>query len=339
MPRVISHPIKEYLPATIAGLLRGLTKEQRDDIYIVVVNGALEPRQHHAAFAIEHLIDELITIDPEVRAVKEKMQFVERHRLDLGFNKLIPSDGVLGRIDWTLAARACMEHTAAKFVLMLEDDVFAYAGWFDYLSQFVVPQLGDEWFRVDLFSVDSWNGWETSDAIVLIVICLAITAVLHHAATKRCKGEQAKSDNQTLLAKLLLFAVIFSALFCPVFWLNKMNALPDKALGIHRIVTKICCAQAYMFNRQYFERLLTEVQDWSNSLQVDRLVNKFSRENAPHPSYFSVPSIFQHFGFQTTIEAHDGKTKLSTSFETYCQDQSPRDLLSLLEPRSKVVHQ
>lgn len=322
---------RQYLPSTIAGLLRGLSAEQRREIYIVVANGAVPAREHHAAFAVESFIDEMVVANEAQQRLKKQVKFVEDQRLDLFLPKLVPTDGALGRMDWIMAAEACLNRTNAPYLLLMEDDVFAYRYWYHYLTDYAFPKLGHNWFRVDLFFIDSWNGWDTDEAIYLIVACVLAALLVTALLLRRCGHYEPRIHPLALLYNFLVLASVFAAIFATPWWLNKMNVMPDRPWGLNPITGKICCAQAYLFNRQHFPALLETALDWGKYRQVDRMVNNFTRGWEKNPSFYAFPSIFQHFGVATTVEFHDGKTKLSTNFENYCVDDQLPSLLHQLK--------
>ena len=336
-------PTEQYLPLTVAGLLRGLSTQDRQAVYIAVVNGAIDHEDHPAAFAVEPFVDELVLLSPDLIEKKRNIKFIDDQRLSLGLPKLIPGDGALGRLDWQLAAESCLTHTTAEHILIIEDDVFAYRSWFTYLSQHLLPQLaGRQWFRIDLFHIDSWRGWETSETILLIGCCLLLSIPIVLLVILRCGVRQTRlGASSTFSMNVLFLAIFFFAGFAPLWWMNAMNVLPAQQIGLHPILGKICCAQAYMFNRNSLQLAIDlRIKSLEMPLETDRLINNLTRSlrDEEHiPSYFSYPSIFQHVGVQTVIDNHDRLIKLSTTFEYLCRDDGSSDLLTTIDKNTNLI--
>ena len=237
-----------------------------------------------------------------------------------------------------------MGRRGGGFVLVLGEAVFAYRLWFRYLSQRLLPALeGRRWFRVDLFHIDSWDGWDTADGALLVCCCLCLCLPAALLLLAKYGGRPHRLGPMgAFLLNLLLVGALFAACFCLPWWMNAMNVLPQPRPGLHPILGKICCAQAYLFNRDSLARTVATMSNPAAlPLQTDRFINNLTRavrdvEGAP--SYYSHPSLFQHFGFQTIIDMHDSLTKLSTSFERHCRDDISNDLLaSTLHSGSPVI--
>lgn len=251
-----------YLRPAVGSLLQGLTEEQRNDIYLVILVAHTDPSQHEAWG------------DEWLHTLPDKIMSSNQTSTDKG------------RLDYTHLLQACYE-TKTRHILMLEDDVLAMEGWYDRARQALDDLPSSLYLR--FFYTEVFLGWnkESWQTYLAWSILAEVLAGLTLYMTGRSK--------YTSATILVFFMPVWIGLY---FAAGRMSVRPIRP-GIHLMNDSGCCSQALAFPRQAAPDLIQYLR--KSPCPVDSAIEAFADERGLD-RWALTPSIFQHVGVQSSKE-------------------------------------
>jgi hypothetical protein len=283
----------QYIENSVASALEGLTREERQDLYISVFFANSDPEVHPSYHVpwLRNLVDE-VYIQPQ--ADEDHMERIR----DFESTSNYSAKGVL---DYTFGLQHCYDN-GAPYILMFEGDLIIADGWFaktmDALRQTQRQTAEDtRWLYMRLFNQERSTGWASrrvgGNNEHWIIIGIVAVVLLLAAMFRRRPTTSNKAPEPWTLAVICL--VIVPSLVILFFQAGKASILPPEP-GVRQEKFG-CCSQALLFDRDYVPGLIDYLQ-WREYGQVDLMVNTYAREHG-----FSRLSLYpvqvQHVGVES----------------------------------------
>jgi hypothetical protein len=294
----------QYIPDTIGSLLEGLTSEERNDIFLMVLIPHTDPITHpsYGETWLHELTDHVLTYHLEDSA-KQDVRMME----DEGGAFLTK-----GLYDYSYLLSKCAEQYT-PYIAIFEDDIIAMDGWFhrtvnalrEAEQQTVTRHTRHNFLYVRLFYTEEFMGWNSEDwatylfwslfaASVLAAVLFSLqktklAAKLCHALGPRCIFLFSYS---VLIAAILLF-----------FALGRMTVLPIP-IGVREMPRFGCCSQALVFPRNKALELVSYFNDRRTGF-MDVLTEEYAQKR-DELRFAITPSLVQHVGRESSKYTDEG---------------------------------
>ncbi|CEJ60058.1 hypothetical protein PMG11_08648 [Penicillium brasilianum] len=302
---------QQYVGLTVASLLDGLSEEERNNIFLILLIGNTEPWKHpiYSEKWVDTLADRLLTYqedDPDFDRLKE-WEEGGWYR-----NKTI--------YDYTHLMKTCYD-TGAEYVAMIEDDTLAVKGWLPSALKAldIVKErtTNKKWVYMRLFYVDDLLGWNSEEWPTYLAWSLIIWASLTGimVAGKRIFKNASKFFSANAI--WIISCIFIPAAIALHFMAGKQTMWPISP-GVHEMNKYGCCSQGLVFPRSIIPDLL-ERTDLTTDWLVDMMVEKIA-DHEGWTRWAVVPSLLQHIG-ATSSKGYgfddSAKTLWNFRFEDY----------------------
>lgn len=294
-----------YLRTTVASLLEGLSREERDRIFLTVfiaeTNASTHPAYHEQW--LENVADKILLYDLSPEKLEHFKNLEEDHTL--------VSEKML--FDYMYLMKDCFYNTEAPYIALFEDDLLAMDGWFhrttqgieDVEDRTVANEGGDEgdWLYMRLFHTEEFLGWNSEDLASHIfwslILIAAVAGILITIRTTFPKT-QAHVTRGWILAACCIYTPLLIVLFFATGRVTT-NPLPT---GVNKMNNYGCCAQGLVFPRHKAEDLI-KWYDMAPRIGLrDSLIELYADRN--HEERWALtPSVIQHIG-RTTSKVENG---------------------------------
>ncbi|RMZ75820.1 hypothetical protein DV737_g5126, partial [Chaetothyriales sp. CBS 132003] len=282
---------EQYVGLTVGSLLAGLSKTERQDVFLNLLIAHTMPSQH-PAFAekwVELLPDRLLQYKDDAAT----MERIRKWETDGWYrNKTI--------YDYTYLLGNCYD-TGAEYVAMLEDDTLAVEGWFPRAmaalegvdTNMRTRSRAEKWIYLRLFYADELLGWNSEAwpryLLVSLMIWAAVTGSIMWLRRKLRRDVQ---STFTSIAMATSFVVV-PACIGLFFMAGKQTVMPI-AEGISVMNKYGCCSQGFIFPRSIIPDFLART-DLTTDWLVDMMIEKIADQEG-WTRWVTVPSLLQHIG-------------------------------------------
>jgi hypothetical protein len=294
---------ESYLPAAVGSLLEGLTREEREEIYLIVFIPHSKPEAHSAYWEewLSGLTDEILTYDFGF----DRMQHI-RNMEQLGGHVVEKA-----AFDYAYLLDKCTEKLT-PYVAIFEDDVVAIDGWYhrtmaaihEAEQQSALRRAKPDFLYLRLFYTEEFLGWNKQQwkSYLWRSICVAIvpTAMLVFVRVFQPRTKLSMTIT-TPRAFLILYAGL-AALILFYFSLGRMTVRPMPA-GVHEMPRFGCCSQALVFPTFKAQQLVAYFKE-RHIGYTDVLIEDFANER-DELRFALTPSVVQHAGRETSKNSKD----------------------------------
>ncbi|BCS27076.1 uncharacterized protein APUU_60124A [Aspergillus puulaauensis] len=276
---------EQYVGLTVASLLGGLSKAERDTLLLYLRIANTNPAEHpvYAEEWTETLPDRLLTYSRTDPDFEQLQQWEEG-----GWYRNKPI------YDYTALLRECYD-SGAEYVAMIEDDTLAVKGWFRALVnalEGVQEKARGEWVYLRLFYMESLLGWNGEEVPVYffwsVVVWAVVTGVvvLARARFKICR----RLPNTVVWLISCVFVPSAIMLFCVA---GRQTVWPIPT-GVSEMKKYGCCSQGLVFPRSIIPRFLDKT-DLTTDWLVDMMVEQIA-DSQGWSRWVLVPPLLQHIG-------------------------------------------
>ena len=284
---------QQYVRGTIGSVLHGLADKERQSIYLMPFIAHTHPSDHPIyrepwLAAISNRVLEYEVSDQD----RARLQtFEEGHHFR---NKSMYDYGYL--------LEKCHE-TGAPWIVMLEDDVLARAGWYaqtvDALSRIRRMTSDDGWLYLRMFYTEGLLGWNREEWVRYFewsfISFLVLLAALIGARIKSHRLQR----NLSNLNMVVVCLIALPAFIILYFMAGRVSMQPLDA-GVHEMSRFGCCSQGFIFPRAIVPRLIERTRKaMDEDYYVDMLLERWAdAENLKR--FVAVPSMLQHVGAKSS---------------------------------------
>ncbi|KAL8978643.1 MAG: hypothetical protein Q9177_006350 [Variospora cf. flavescens] len=312
----VQRPGEQYVRSAYASLMEGLTKDDREHIYSVLLIGHADPERHpiyHEPW-LRHLSDKLLTYNT---SDTKQMELLRSWEQTQDYRKK-------AIFDYTYLLETCIE-TGAPGIAIVEDDIIAVAGWYPrtIAALDIVKSKGSEWLYLRLFYTEQFLGWNSEfwptylfASVSIVLAVAAMLLILRHL-----------HFHTSISAWLILTAcfVCTPACIALFFIAGRMSMLPLTP-GVHEMPNFGCCAQGFVFSSTTAGRVVGKLKEKEVGF-VDMILEEWANEEKL-TRFAIVPSLLQHIGgrsskgddFKPTEFMSTADTIFNFGFELYRQD-------------------
>ena len=288
---------EQYVRKTIGSLLEGLSEKQRDTIYLIVFFADTDPRKHpiYDEPWLKNVANEIVEYNVSEGDLARLRSFEEKHQY---WNKSM--------YDYEYLLKRC-HNTGTKWVMLVEDDVLAKAGWFAKAVaalEEIEAQIGEsKWLYLRLFYTEKLFGWNSEEWMQYLgwsIVALLVTATAL-VGTRACSRRLRKHMSNSTIALVCFFCL--PATIVLYFMAGRVSMRPP-SFGLQRMERFGCCSQGLIFPHDIVPQTMETVRHATNRrYYVDMTLERWG--NADHLARFAlVPPLLQHVGSQSS-KGHD----------------------------------
>ncbi|KAK3934524.1 hypothetical protein QBC46DRAFT_399540 [Diplogelasinospora grovesii] len=276
---------RQYLPDALGSMLQGLYQQERAALNVSVLFGDTDPSRHPdwQALWLPRLVDTASGYTGLTDLQMAGLRQAEEVR-DLQLK---------GVFDYLYVLEQCLEHTAAPFIAVFEDDIVFAGDWMartmlglQYLVQHL-PKDSKEWLYLRLFYTETHLGWDAEEdwwyghlPLTLVLAGGGTAAIL---VLLRISGlVRARLDYATIAVLSILVAPGFASL---AFMAGKHNLpvpgyrlhsspLDSSSAGVVPMDKRGCCTQALVFNRHALPGLMSNLRKRERG-QTDIMIEEY----------------------------------------------------------------
>lgn len=281
---------EQYVKYTISSLLAGLEPEQRRSLFLNVLLAHSDSRKH------------LDYSEDWMNAYPDRVSGYEVDDKDLDMIRAWEEGGWYRNktiYDYTYLMKDCYE-TGARYILMVEDDVLAAAGWWPRTIESISTveskmnsRIENKWVYLRLFYADDLLGWNSEEWVQYLGLSFSLWAALTELLI--LLRRRSKCTSAYLSDKML---VIISGCFIPAvvalyFMAGRQTVLP-LGRGVHEMNKYGCCSQALLYPREIVP-LVLEHADLSTDWLVDMMMEQLA-DREDWARWAVIPAVMQHIG-------------------------------------------
>lgn len=291
---------------TVASLLEGLTREERDKIFLTVfiaeTNASTHPAYQEAW--LHNLADKILEYDLSPEKLEHFRNLEEDHSL--------VSEKML--FDYMYLMKDCFYKTEAPYIALFEDDVLAMDGWFHRTTKGIEDvedrtvaegrEEGD-WLYMRLFYTEEFLGWNSEDLASHIFWSLTVIAITG-GVVMVIRSSLPKTQPYLTRGWVLAICCIYTPLLITLFFVTGRVTTNPLPTGVNTMNNYGCCAQGLVFPRHKAEDLI-KWYDMAPRIGLrDSLIELYADRN--HEERWALtPSVIQHIG-RTTSKVEGGGT-------------------------------
>lgn len=304
---------KQYVRDAIGSVLDGLSKEQRDDIHLVVLFAQTDPQKHpiYNEPWLNNVADRIVEYNASEDEMARLRSFEDKHQ---SWNKSM--------YDYNYLLRECL-NTNAKWIMLVEDDVLAKAGWYtqakDALQDIQSQMAHLDWLYLRLFYTEKlfgWNGEEWAHYLGWSFLAFIVT-IIGLISARSCSRRLKKHISNLTIALICCFCL--PATIGLYFMAGRVSMQP-RPLGLQRMEDFGCCSQGLIFPREIVPRAMDVLEQATDQrYYVDMTLERWG--NAQHlPQFALIPPLLQHVGSQSSKgqKFDEGATSIwNFEFENY----------------------
>ena len=293
----VARPGEQYVRKTIGSLLAGLSDDQRDNIHLTVFFADTHPQNHPVYNEpwLKNTADKIVEYNVSAVDIARLRSFEEKHQY---WNKSM--------YDYEYLLKDCHD-TGTKWVMLVEDDVLAKAGWFAEaiaaLTEIEAQMGGSKWLYLRLFYTEKLFGWNSEEWMQYLgwsIIAFLVTAITLFGIRAYSRRLRKHMSNYTI-ALICFFCL--PATIVLYFMAGRVSMHPPSP-GLQRMEKFGCCSQGLIFPHDIVPQAIETVRHATNKrYYVDMTLERWG--NADHLARFAlVPPLLQHVGSQSS-KGHD----------------------------------
>ncbi|KAL8819103.1 MAG: hypothetical protein Q9223_002398 [Gallowayella weberi] len=291
----VERPGEQYVHLALGSLMAGLTEDERNHLYAVILIGHTDPERHpiyHEPW-LETLSDKVLTYDA---LPKEQFELLLQWEQEKDYRRK-------AIFDYTHLLETCLRSGAA-WIAMIEDDTIAVAEWYPrtLAALDVASSKGFEWLYLRLFFTEQFLGWNReswptyllaslSTVLGVATALLALQRIqLRYYRHHHHHGASCIISNGTIFTLSLICTPAFILLYFLAGKLSMRPLLP----GVHEMPNYGCCAQGLVFSPASAARAVPKLKEKELGF-VDMILEEWANE-ANLARFAVVPSLLQHIG-------------------------------------------
>jgi len=309
-----------YLETTIAGILAGLTPQERGALYLSVFISETDPEKHPSYRSpwIPRVVDNFHTYNVSESRF-ELLQDMEREERFLE----------KGVYDYRTALLDCYE-SGVPYIAVFEDDILMADGWMvrTLLGLREVEKRAEDWLYMRLFNQErsiGWAGKHIGGNYEFSIIALLSGAVLAPTYFLRSRFRFFRVHLESIMVFALFLIPSLVILF---YQCGKASLMPPQD-GIY--AQKFgCCAQAMVMPRGQIPTLRSFLR-MEKAGQMDTLLNRRARR-AKLMRYAFYPVQAQHIGLDSARHTDEDEAQAvwSMAFEMRYPERAHKDHIEMV---------
>ncbi|KAF7187971.1 hypothetical protein HII31_10871 [Pseudocercospora fuligena] len=281
-----------YFETTVGSILAGLSLEERSELYVLPFIAHLEPQQHPAYQTswLHGATDDVLIYDLE-RKERKFVAYLEKSEKNHHKKSLI---------DYKYILNACHE-VGTPFILIVEDDVLAAAGWHEHLKAAlrtkVRRSITESSLYLRLFYTEKNFGWNKENWLSYLLY----STLLESLVAGLLLLVRRRSPNHRLLTTSFCITtlILYTPLLILLFFATGRLTLFPLAHGLQPMNQYGCCSQALLYPRDQVPGLISRFEQELSGIKlrkaVDALIETYADETGLK-RWAVVPSPFQHIG-------------------------------------------
>jgi len=243
----------QYFPLSVGALLQGLTKAERQSLYLITLIAHTDPMVHPAYSEawLYNLADYVLTYD------LQPAQLEHIRRLEIEQSLFMEK----ALFDYRYLLNTCY-NTGASSILMIEDDVLPLNGWFHWTIQALDAAESQTYMKgatdylcLRLFYTEEFLGWNSEDwptylfwsATVVILPLLVMLAI--------CLRSEVLARICTNYTIIVICGILIPLGIILFFAAGKNSMLP-LPVGVNEMPKFGCCSQSLVFPQSQVPKLL-----------------------------------------------------------------------------------
>lgn len=284
---------EQYLQDAVGSLLEGLTREEREEIYLMVFLPHSKPATHPAYTEewLAGLADDVFTYGFGV----DRMQYIVDMEKKSKFDEK-------GLFDYGYLLDKCAEQLT-PYVAIFEDDTLAMDGWYhrtvaaiqEAEQQAALQRAKPDFLYLRLFYTEEFLGWNSEDWKRYLFNSICVAAIPTFIILVMRYARPTTKSSLTLLTRRT-FIAIYATLALVIllyFGLGRITVLPMPH-GVHEMPQFGCCSQAFVFPNTKAVELVAYFKE-RHLGYMDVLTEDFANERG-ELRYAVTPSLVQHIG-------------------------------------------
>lgn len=279
---------EQYVRSTIGSLLDGLTPEEREQTYLVLLIAHTTPQVHpiYGEEWLANVVDKVLLYDVDEKQMSDLVNWEKEKDYR---KKAI--------FDYTYVLQQCHK-TGAHWIAMIEDDTLAVSGWYPKAMEALqiadeqhLPSNEKDWLYMRLFFTEEFLGWNSEEwprylagsvgvaGMVAMVLLLIRQFVLDRFITN------------TVIATTCL--VCTPACILLYFLAGRLSMQPLSP-GVFQMPAFGCCAQGLVFSHRMAPKVIARLRGRRTGF-VDEIIEAWANE-ANLVRWVVIPSLLQHIG-------------------------------------------
>ena len=315
----VKRPQLQYLTGSVGSMLQGLSRQEREALYLYLLFADTDPGKHPEwnALWISNIVDRAGTYNISQREF-DRIQQMEKDR----------NFYVKGMFDYVYTLEECM-NTTAPYIAIFEDDIIFADGWMARLVKALAQikretpsldtfdsDLKGSWLYLRLFHTETPLMWEADDplyayivpvfALAMVFTYFALIGIRSYSVTLR-----PHLDSGSIAVICLVTVPLFTALVYMMGKWTLMNPHGPTILNEHG-----CCTQALVFPRQQIPPMI-EWMRMKKHGQTDSMIEEYA-DIKGLDRYALFPQAVQHVGLQSSRDnlAINSQSTWAFYFET-----------------------
>ena len=279
---------EQYVKATIGSLLDGLTPDEREEIFLVVLIAETTPN-HHPVYGehwLTNVVDKVLLYDVSQPQLQDLMQWEGERDYR---KKAI--------FDYTYVLQRCY-NSGAQWLVIVEDDTLAVRGWYPRTIEALAmadeqypPKDDSDWLYLRLFFTEEFLGWNSEEWPHYLLASIAFTGMTTMALLLLRQFTLKTTITNTML-------VVVAFICCPMcialyFLAGRLSMQPLQP-GVHAMPRFGCCAQGFAFSKEMAPRVIARLSSIRSGF-VDEIIEAWANE-LNLVRWVVVPSLLQHIG-------------------------------------------
>lgn len=284
----VSRDEEQYVRSTIGSLLLGLTPEQREDIYFVVLIAHTAPHVHpvYGEEWLTNVVDKVLLYDIDQKQMTELLQWEK----DKDYRKK-------AIFDYTYLLKKCHD-TGAQWIAMIEDDTLAVDGW--YPNAMEALAIADDkhstadkndWLYLRLFFTEEFLGWNSEEWPRYVAGSVGVVGMVTMVLLL---FRQFVSDTYMTNRSIIVVCLICTPACVLLYFLAGRLSMQPLLPGVYQMPRFGCCAQGFVFSHRMAPKVVSRLTKEKEGF-VDVLIEAWANE-ANLVRWVTIPSLLQHIG-------------------------------------------
>ena len=279
---------EQYVKATIGSLLDGLTPDEREEIFLVVLIAETTPNNHpiYGEHWLTNVVDKVLLYDVSQPQLEDLIQWEGEREYR---KKAI--------FDYTYVLQRCY-NSGAQWLVIVEDDTLAVRGWYPRTIEALAmadeqypPKDDSDWLYLRLFFTEEFLGWNSEEWPHYLLVSIAVTGMTTMALLLLRQVTLKTTITNTML-------VVVAFVCCPMcialyFLAGRLSMQPLQP-GVHAMPKFGCCAQGFAFSKEMAPRVIARLSSIRSGF-VDEIIEAWANE-LNLVRWVVVPSLLQHIG-------------------------------------------
>ncbi|EME77406.1 uncharacterized protein MYCFIDRAFT_191517 [Pseudocercospora fijiensis CIRAD86] len=281
-----------YFETTVGSILAGLSPEERSELYVLPFIAHLDPQKHPAYQTswLHGATDDVLIYNLER---KERNYVAHLEKSEKNHHKK-------SLIDYKYILNACHE-VGTPFILIVEDDVLAAAGWYAHLKAALITKVRrsttESSLYLRLFYTEKNFGWNKEHWLSYLVYSTVVEGLVAGLLV----GLRRRSRTRRLLTPTFCIAILILCipLLILLFFATGRLTLFPLSHGLQPMDKYGCCSQALLYPRDQVPGLIDRFEQELSGIKlrkaVDALIETYADEMGLK-RWAAIPSPFQHIG-------------------------------------------